>query len=717
MARTTPASTQSGLAMVLEPRSIALIGASERSGSVGAAIMRNLMSAGFSGRIFPINPRRSSILGLRSWNHVTDVLEPIDLAIICTPASTVPDLARECGAAGVGGLLIITAGFREAGPEGSHLESALKTELARFPAMRTLGPNCVGLMVPRLNLNATFAQISASKGNIALLSQSGALCTAMLGWAQDEGIGFSHFISMGNMLDVGFDDLLDYVADRPETDAIVMYMESITHPHRFISAAKRCTKPIIVYKAGRMAAGAKAATSHTGAMAGEDAVYQAAFDEAGIIRVNRFDDLFATAELLARGCRPRGKRLAIVTNAGGPGVIATDILISKGGELASLSPATLQSLHKVLPACWSHGNPVDVIGDADAERLASATDCVIHDSETDGVLVIITPQAMIDSALAAKKIAALAKHTRMPVLASWMGGSMMRDAINILQSSSVSTFPDPEQAIVAFMHLAEHSCRQDALASAETGISHIDQLSAEAPLAAQRILRNRTGCLGEIDSKALLSLYGIPVLKTIAATSVMEALEASRSLGYPVAMKILSPQISHKSDVGGVRLDLRSPEEVTRTFMHIRESLAVKRPDATFAGVTIQTMVDTLRGIELIVGARRDATFGPIVLIGAGGVAAEIHADRAIAMAPTSPDRVLQLIQSLRIAPLLSEFRGRPALDVSALVGIVVRLSRLIAELPQVSEVEANPLLVEPSGAIALDARVILHDVDMKAGV
>jgi acetyltransferase len=697
---------------LLNPASIAVIGATERPGSVGAAVVRNLIDAGFAGSIVPINRNRKSVFGLPAFPSVAEVASRIALAIVCTPASAVPTIVRECGDASVGAVVIITAGFRETGPEGAKIEDAIRAELTRFPCMRILGPNCVGLIIPSKGVNASFLRASAQAGGIAFLSQSGALCAAILGWAEDEGLGFSHFISVGNMVDVGFGDLLDAMADDPQTTSIVLYVEAITDAKQFVEAARRCTtrKPVIAYKAGRSAAGAQAAGSHTGAMAGEDVVYQAAFEECGIIRVNCLDDLLSTAELLGRGRWPRGGRLGIVTNAGGPGVIAADALIAGNGVLAPLSESTISALNALLPSCWSHGNPVDVIGDAPAERLASALQVVARDDHVDALLAIVTPQAMIDVNAAAQLVADVACHTAKPVLASWMGGSLARHGVAVLQAAGVPTYDTPEQAVEAFLHLAAHAAhlRKHAGGSATIVLPEGERLRIRQATSA--LFDGRRGMPSEIDAKSLLSLYGIHTTKTILAAQREEAISAARSIGYPVVLKVFSPQITHKTDVDGVRLNLRDDTEVAAAFDQIKLALSHHRPDAHFQGVTVQRMIDCSsgRGLELILGVKRDATFGPIVLVGAGGIFAEVINDRAIGLAPVTIERAREMLRSLRTWPLLQDFRNRGPLNAEAAANAVARMSHLIADSPEIQEADANPILVTQDSAVALDARVML---------
>lgn len=701
----------SSLQAMLHARSVAVIGATDRAGSVGAAVMANVVESGFRGDILPVNPNRASVMGRKSLRRIGDAPSPIDLAVVCTPAPTIPDIVRQCGDAGVRGLVVLSAGFRECGAEGAVLERRVRAELYRFPAMRVIGPNCVGLIVPGMGLNASFARGGACPGGVALLSQSGALCTALLGWARDEGIGFSHFVSVGNMLDVGFGDLLDYLADDQETTSVVLYVEAITDAERFLAAAKRCTarKPVIAYKAGCNRASARAAASHTGAMAGEDAVYDAAFEEVGIIRVRRLDDLLGTAELLGRRRWPAGPRLAIVTNAGGPGVIATDALVSGKGELAQLSNATTGALNCILPPHWSHANPVDVIGDAPPERLAAAVEAVLGDPGVDGVAVVVTPQAMIDTTHAARAVTRVASTSSKPILAVWMGGAMVREGSDVLQSAGIPTYPTPEQAVEAFLNLAAHARH---VASCGEAGSRASPAAREGETPArdevESILQGRCGILCEPEAKRLLSLYGLRVVETRTARTRDEAVAAARELGFPVVLKVHSPDITHKTDAGGVRLDLRTPDDAASAFDDIRCAVAAHNPRARIEGVTVEPMLDRSRGVELLVGGKRDATFGPVVLVGAGGTTVEVLDDRALGLAPISAEGAARMLAQLRIAPLLGAFRGRPALNLKSAAKAIVSISRLMAENPSVTEADANPVLVTPEDVIVLDARVVM---------
>lgn len=700
------------LGPLLAPRSVAIVGATERPGSVGATVMRNVIDGGFPGRVTPVNPGRATVFDRAAAARIEDLSEPPDLAVLCTPAPTVPGLLRACGRVGVRGAVVLAAGFREAGPAGRALEEDVRDALTEAPSLRVLGPNCLGLIVPGIRLNASFARAPIRGGTIALCSQSGALCSAMLGWADAQGIGFSHFLSVGNMTDVGFADLLEFLAEDDTARSVVLYIEALTDARRFVASARRCTgrKPVVVFKAGRHAAAARAAASHTGAMAGEDAVYDAAFEHAGIVRVGRLDELLATAELLAGSRWPRGRRLGIVTNAGGPGVIATDALVEGGGVLATLSESTIAALGAVLPACWSHGNPVDVIGDADHERLASATRHVIDDPTVDAVLVMLTPQAIIDARAAAEAVGTIAASQPKPILASWMGGAEVAPAVAALRHAGVPVFATPEPAVAAFLHLATHAERRDeAEARGARHCADTPALDAWIAGAAAGAIRLLQGCAGPVDESRARRIFGLfDIAMTPADTAGTEeaAVDAARRLGYPVVLKVISPGVTHKTDVGGVVLDLRSDDAVGAAFRRIRDALA-RLAGTPFSGVSVQPMLDRSAGEELILGARRDATFGPVVMVGAGGTRAEVLGDRALALAPLDPQDARGLCDRLRLRALLGPWRGRAALDVDAVATMVTRLGWMIATIPGIAEVEANPVLVTVDGAVALDARLI----------
>ncbi|MBI1313094.1 GNAT family N-acetyltransferase [bacterium] len=696
---------------IFRPKRIVVIGASNDRSSVGYSVLRNLISAGYEGTVYPVNLKYESIQGIHAYQSLDELPHVPDLAIVCTPADTVADLLRQCGEAGVGGMIILSAGFREIGSEGRALEEQLAKTAREYPSLRIIGPNCLGVIAPHLQLNASFAATMPAAGSIAFLSQSGAVCTAVLDWASDENIGFSRFVSVGNMIDVTIADLIDYLGEDPYTRSAILYIESITGARDFMSAARAFTrtKPIVAYKAGRFAESAKAAASHTGAMAGEDAVYDAAFQRAGIVRAFELGDVFDCAELLARHQPPRGPRLAILTNAGGPGVIATDELIARHGEIARLSDETLAALGEILPQCWSHGNPVDILGDATSDRFVSAIRLILADDQVDAVLVIVSPQAMTDPTDIAKALSEVVRKASKPVIAAWMGGATVREGIRCLNSAGVPTYSNPEQGVRAFMHLVEYGRNLDMLYETPRAIPVEFTLDRERSKDVfGELLLEGHEIMSESMSKVLLDAYQIPVTRARAARSADEAVEVARRINGPVVLKILSPEITHKTDVGGVVLNLRTPEDVRAAFERITQSAAQARPDARIDGVNVQRMIDSDHGIELIIGAKKDATFGSVILVGTGGIAAECFNDRALGLPPLSERLARRMVESLRSWPLLRGYRGRPAVNLDRLIEVLMRFSYLVADYPEIREFDINPLLATPDDVIALDARAVI---------
>ncbi len=702
------------LSRLFAPERIAVIGASSDPGSVGGVVLENLTSGSFAGTVHPVSDRHAAARGIPAVASVSELPKPPDVAIVCTPAATVPGLVRECGEAGAAGVVVVSAGFSERGAAGAELERELREVAAGFRGLRVLGPNCLGFLNPGLGLNASFARARPRPGRVALVSQSGALVSAMLDWAEEEGVGFSAVISTGNMVDVDFGDLIDHLASDQQTQALILYMESITDPRKFMSAARAFvrSKPIVAYKAGRFPASAQAAASHTGALAGADDVYDAAFRRAGIVRVDAIADVFDVAELLARTPRTprsRGARLAVVTNGGGPGVMAADALLARGGELASLDAETLTRLDAALPAQWSHGNPVDLLGDADGPRYAAALETVLADRGADAVLIVLTPQAMTDPGAVADTVAQTAAEARKPVLAAWMGGPAVREGRAGLEASGVPAYDTPERAVRAFMDLVEHGRLQ--------GVLHETPRSLPVRFALDRprmrdllsgLVLQEPGTLTEVQSKALLEAYGIPVTRPLVARSPDEAVAAAERVGYPVVLKVDSRDVSHKTDAGGVATGLLRARQVRSAFAAIERSVAAYHPEARIDGVTVQPMA-TGPGQELIVGARRDPVLGAVILVGAGGTAAELLADTALELPPLNERLARRMLESLRVWPLLQGYRGRPGADLDALLEALMRFSYLIADCPEIAEVDVNPLLAGPDGVLALDARVVLE--------
>jgi acetyltransferase len=692
------------LKAMLNPKTVALIGATEAPGSVGRTMMENLLS--FGGVVYPINPKRSSVLGVETLPSIAAVPNPVDLAIIATPAATVPLVVKECAAAGVKGAVIISAGFRECGVEGTKLEKAIVTSRGK---MRLIGPNSLGVMVPELGLNATFSKKIASPGNVAFISQSGALCTSVLDWSLREKVGFSAFVSTGSMIDVDWGDLIDYLADDLSTRNILIYMESIGNARSFLSAAREVAlrKPIIVLKVGRTEAAGKAVVSHTGTLTGNDQVLDAAFRRVGVLRVDTIEDLFDMAEVLGKQPRPKGCRLAIVTNAGGPGVLATDMTIREGGKIATLSEKSFQKLSALLPEHWSRNNPVDVLGDASTERIVKTVEIVSADPDNDGILVIVTPQAMTDPTAVAKGLEPFKKLTGKPILASWMGASAVADGKAILNAIGIPTFEYPDTAARAFCYMWRYSDNLRTLyetPALRDGV-HGDHARAEVIIRAA-LAGNRT-LLTELESKRILEAYGLPTVETLVATSEEEATRIAEKLGGPVVLKLYSQTVTHKSDIGGVKLDLRDGKAIRRAYHEIHES--VRQIPGAFLGVMVEPMIN-LDGYELILGSSMDSQFGPVLLFGSGGELVEVMKDYVLGLPTLNATLARRMMEQTRIYTALQGVRGRRGVDLAELESLLVRFSLLVAQERRIKEIEVNPLLVSANKMLALDARIVLHD-------
>jgi len=697
---------------IFRPRSIAIVGASETRGSVGRTILWNLLSHPSGATIHPVNNRRTNVLGVRAYPTVRELPDTPDLVVIATPAPTVPGVIADCVEAGAQGAIIISAGFKEVGREGAELERQV-LETARRGALRLIGPNCLGVMNPQTGLNATFAGAMAMPGHVGFISQSGALCTAVLDWSIGEQVGFSAFLSIGSMLDVGWGDLIDYLGDDPRTHSIVIYMETIGDARSFMSAAREVTrsKPIIVIKPGRTEAAAQAAASHTGSLAGSDEVLDAAFRRCGVLRVERISEIFNLAELVSKQPRPKGRRLTIVTNAGGPGVLATDALIEGGGELAEIAEPSRRKLNELLPAHWSHGNPIDVLGDAGAERYAKTLDVLAEDPNSDGYLVVLTPQAMTDPLGTADALRTFPRLGGKPIIASWMGGDSVAAGVKLLNQAGIPTFDYPDTAARAFCAMWRHDENLRALYETPDLTDLPDEPGPNRDLAEQTVTEARESgrtLLNEYESKRLLAAYGIPTVETRVAASATEAVEAAEAIGYPVAIKLHSNTITHKADVGGVLLNLDNAEAVSSAFESIRN--AVKPED--FLGVTVQRMVAT-KGYELIVGSSIDPQFGPVLLFGLGGTLVEVFRDHALGLPPLNTTLARRMMERTKIWTALDGVRGRRPVDKAALARLMVRFSQLVIEQPWIRELDINPLLASESGLIALDARVILFGAEV----
>ena len=704
--------TRNPLESFFSPLSVAVIGATEKAGSVGRTVFWNLISSPFGGTVYPVNQKRASILGVRAYPNLAALPESPELVVIVTPAVTIPATVEECAAAGVKAVVIISAGFKEVGPEGAELERQVLAT-ARANGMRIVGPNCLGVMRPPTGLNATFAAGMSTPGSVGFVSQSGALLTAVLDWSATEKVGFSAVVSLGSMLDVGWGDIISYLGNDTATQSIVVYMETIGDARAFLSAAREValSKPIIVIKPGRTAQAAKAAASHTGSLTGSDEVLAAAFRRVGVLRVDAIADLFNVAEVLAKQPRPSGKRLTILTNAGGPGVLATDALITGGGELSEISDSTMEELNGFLPGPWSHNNPIDIIGDAGPERYARALEVAARDQGSDGLLVILTPQAMTDPTATARELIRFAKIAGKPVLASWMGGEDVAEGAAILREAGIPTFDYPDDAVEIFNATWRLDSNLHQIYETPTLPSDdehpVDRAKAGALISAVRA-EGRT-LLTEDESKELLATYGIPITETVVALTVEEAVVAADRIGYPVVVKLYSHTISHKTDVGGVQLNLKDAAAVRQAYASIQASVTEKRGAEHFEGVTVQPMVNWT-GYELILGSSIDPQFGPVLLFGMGGQLVELFKDRALGLPPLTTTLARRMMESTQIYGALKGIRGRQGIDLGELEQLLVRFSQLVVEQRWIAELDINPLLASPERLIALDARVVLHD-------
>ncbi|SJZ65975.1 GNAT family N-acetyltransferase [Consotaella salsifontis] len=697
--------TVRNLDALFAPKSIALIGASNRPGTVGSVLARNLFRAGFQGPVMPINPHEEVIGSTVNYRSVADLPLDPDLAVIATPAASVPALVAELGERGCRAAVVISSGF----------SPSLRDELlaaARPHLMRIVGPSCVGFVSPQRGINASIAHITPRAGDLAFVSQSGPLALAVLDWADAHGVGFSHLLSIGDMSDVDIGDLLDHLAQDGRTRAILLYAESITGARKFMSAARIAAriKPVVIIKSGRTEAGARAAMSHTGVLAGSDAVCDAAFRRAGMLRVASLRELFEAVGTLACQVRPRGNRLAILTNSGGAGVLATDALEDHGATLAALAPETLSQLEALLPADWSHGNPVEILREATGERYEKALKAILPDHEQDAVLVMNCPTATTDGLDAARAtVAALGSTRRVPILTCWMGASTAEPARRLFAERAVPTYETPDGAVRAFMHLVEYRRNQDLLMQTPPPLKVNPAHRETARVLVEEALREGRDVLTEPEAKQLLAAYEIPVVDTRIVTTPQEAAAAAEEIGYPVALKILSRDISHKSEVGGVQLELDSPEAVRIAASDMLDLVRQRKPKAQVDGFTVQQMIVRAHAHELLVGIAEDPNFGPVVLVGQGGTAAEVIADRAVGLPPLNMVLAHDMIARTRVSRLLRGYRERPAADMDAIAHTLVKLSQMAADFAEIAELDINPLLADHSGVIALDGRVVVR--------
>lgn len=694
---------------IFQPKTVAVIGATETKGSVGRTVLQNLLATPFGGEVFPVNPKRSTVLGIKAYPDLQSIPKKIDLAVVVTPAKIVPQIISDCADLSIPSAVIISAGFKEMGAPGIALEEEILKQ-ARRGKMRIIGPNCLGVMNPNTGLNATFAAGMAHKGKIAFISQSGALCTAVLDWSLRENVGFSAFVSIGSMVDVNWGDLINYFGSDPWTSSILMYMESVGDCRSFLSAAREVslTKPIILIKAGRSAESAQAAASHTGSLAGSDEVLSAALRRVGVLRVDSIGELFGMAETLAKQPRPKGPRLMIVTNAGGPGVIATDALVANGGKLAKLSSESMKDLNELLPNPWSHNNPIDILGDASAELYAKTIEIVSKDPNGDGLLVILTPQDMTDSTTTAEKLKPFA-HLDKPILASWMGAESVKKGDEILTQFGIPSFEFPDMACKTFASMWKYTYNLKGIYEVPNAVTiPLDQQKTMAQII-DRAREERRTILDEFESKQVLQAYGIPTVPTCVATSAEQAVQFAKEMGFPSVLKLYSHTITHKTDVGGVKLRLKTVDEVHRAYAEIAAAV----PKKDFLGVTVQPMIQ-LDGYELILGSSVDEQFGPVLLFGSGGQLVEVYQDRSLAIPPLTTTLARRMMEQTKIYQALQGVRGRQAIDLTKLEQILVQFSDLIMSQSWIKECDINPLLVSPDRIVALDARIILHDPDLK---
>ncbi len=696
----------------MKPRQIAVVGASERAGTIGNALMKNLLEGGFAGTVLPVNPKYDKIYGLSTSRSVSDLDDGVDLAVIATPIQSVPGVVQECVDKKVGGAIIISAGGKEAGSRGREIEAKIRT-IALPAGFRLIGPNCLGVIQPGGNLNTTFVSGMPLAGNLAFVSQSGGICSSILDMAFKQQIGFSHFVSIGSMIDVDFGDMIDYLGNDSSVKSILLYIENLTNFRKFMSAARSVArvKPIIVLKAGRSSAGAKAAASHTGAMVGEDAVYDVAFKRAGIVRVDTIEELFDCAEIMAKQPRPRGSRLAIITNGGGPGVMAADFLSRHGHEPAPLDPETVIKLDALLPSYWSRNNPIDILGDAPVERFRQVLDVCLHAREMDGILMILAPQAMTTPMTVAEALVDAMKGHQYPIFTCWMGGKSTEEAIKFLNGSGLPTFETPERAIRAFLYMVAYAENQEMLLEVPPKLTRnmvFDKKKADEFLT----WNPEKGFLAESDAWGILAAYGLPVIRMEKADTEEQALRLSRSIGYPVAMKLYSSEIIHKSDAGGVCLDLRSDTDVRRAYRQIMASASRFKQGARIEGVTIQPYLAN-PDYEVLLGAKRDADFGPVILFGMGGIFTEILKDRALGLPPMNRLLARRMMRETKVHTLLQGYRNRPPADFEQLEEMIIRLSQLLVDFPQIAELDMNPVLIKDGRPVVVDARLLVSPINV----
>lgn len=693
------------------PSSVAVFGANERANSVGGIVYNNILQGGFKGEVYPINPKYQELLGRRCYPSLEALNKPVDLMVVATPAATIPAIMDSAGRHGIPTAVVLSAGFSETGEEGRKLERAV-VENARHYGIRFIGPNCLGIMRPDAGLNTTFNKGLAKPGNLALLSQSGAICTAIMDWAAGQNIGFSTVISMGVSADIDFGEALDFLIQDPQTDSILLYIEGIKNARTFMSGLRAAArvKPVIAVKAGRHQAGSRAALSHTGALVGADDVFDAALRRAGVVRGMHIGDLFAAATVLTGPSRARGDRLAIITNGGGPGAMASDRASDLDIPLAEFSSATLAKMNERMPPMWSKANPADIIGDASPERYEAAVRICLADENVDGALVILTPQAMTEPTVVAEKVIAAASSSKKPIVTCWMGDAQVREGRARFAAAGIPTYRLPETAIQGFGYLASFYHNQKLLLQTPGPQSQNKPPDVSgARMIIENALAEKRKVLTELESKAILAAFNIPVTRATLARSAGEALVQAESIGFPVVMKIYSKDITHKSDVGGVRLGLSNARAVQAAYNEMVNSVQKKMPQAKIEGVVVEAMHSSPHGRELLVGIIGDSVFGPVITFGSGGTAVEYLGDRAVTLPPLNSLLVRDLIQQTRAAKLLQPFRNMPAADINAVEQVLFQVSEMACELPWIREMDINPLIVDERGAMAVDARIVVE--------
>jgi acetyltransferase len=698
------------LTTLFEPKSVAVIGASERENSVGNILFKNILESGYKGRLYAINPKHETILGAQAYKSIEEIGARVELAVIATRPQSVPDIVEQCGRSGIKNVIVITSGFAEAGHSGAALERKM-LEIARSYNVRVLGPNCLGIIRPELGLNATFARVTANVGNLALVSQSGAMCSSVLDWAKSNRVGFSSVISLGSTADVDFGEILDYLIYDNRTHYILLYVEGIRNARRFMSALRSAAriKPIILLKAGRHAAGSAAVQTHSGMIAGSDIVFDAAIRRAGVVRVKNVGQLFYASKALASKFRPQGKRLAIITNGGGPGAMAADRAGDLDIPLAELSITTMQALNAAMPATWSHSNPIDIAGDATPERYRDAILAVAQDESVDGMLVMLSPQAMTQPLEVAKAVIEVSDQTSKPILTCWMGEEQVAEGRLALEDAGIPAFRMPETAVELYYHISTYYRNQKLLLQTpEPTSQHTRPETEGAKMLIEAVLQERRKVLSEMESKAILRAFRVPVAQTMVARTPTEGLLLAEQIGFPIAMKVDSPDLIHKSDAGGVRLNITNAPAVRNAYHDIIETVQKKHPTARINGVSIEPYLARPNGRELMIGVVRDPIFGPIITFGAGGTEVEIFSDRAVALPPLNRFLAQDLIRSTRASKLLGEFRHMPPIKMEALEEVLLNISEMVCELPWLQELDLNPLIVDENGAIAADARIVI---------